>query len=432
MKREGEVLDIPQGNHRQPAYLPNTRMRGPFVALALALALPANAQTAMRFALDREAEGHVTVTAGTRYDPVRGHGWEDAARFSVKLPEGNYRVTLTLGGRAAAETTVKAEGRRLMLEAVRTPAGRSATRSFIVNLRTAALPAPPANAPGGVTVRLKPSEIGSATWDDKLTLEFLGTAPQVSRIAIEPADVPTLYLTGDSTVTDQRAEPAASWGQMLPRFLDDGIAVANHAESGETLKSFVTSLRLDKALSRMRPGDYLLIQFGHNDQKAQWPQTYADPAISFRTWLRAYIAEARRRGATPILVTSPERRNFDPAGRIVPSHGAYPDAVRAVAREDGVALIDLTPMTIAFYEALGPARAPLAFNDGGKDKTHHNNYGAYELARMVTSRLAAAGPQLARHVLPEARSYDPAHPLPPERFALPASGMRSDQRPEGN
>lgn len=432
MKREGEVLDVPQDHDRQPAYLPNTRMRRPILALALTLALPANAQTVMRFALDRAAEGYVTVVPDARYDPVRGYGWDDAARFSVRLPEGNYRVTLTLGGRTAAETTVKAEGRRLMLETVRTPAGKSVTRSFIVNVRTAALPEPPANAPGGVAVRLKPSEIGSVTWDDRLTLEFLGATRHISRIAIEPADVPTLYLTGDSTVTDQRAEPAASWGQMLPRFLDAGIAVANHAESGETLKSFLTSHRLDKALSRMRAGDFLLIQFGHNDQKVQWPQTYADPAITFRAYLRAYIAEARRRGATPILVTSPERRNFDAAGRIVPSHGDYPAAVRAVAREDGVALIDLTPMTVAFYEALGPARAPLAFNDGGKDKTHHNNYGAYALAQMVASRLAAAGPELAGHVLPAARTFDPAHPLPPETFALPASGIQSDKRPEGN
>lgn len=407
-------------------------MRLSIVLLAASLAAPAAAQTPTRFALDGQAAGHVTIAADSRYDPARGYGWEDAERFSVKLPEGNYRVTVVLGGRKASETTVKAESRRLMLEAVRTPARKTVTRSFVVNIRTAELESPPLNAPGGISVRLKPREAGSATWDDKLTLEFLGATRHVSRIAIEPADVPTLYLTGDSTVTDQRAEPAASWGQMFPRFLDDGIAVANHAESGETLKSFVTALRLDKALSRMRPGDFLLIQFGHNDQKAQWPQTYADPAITFRAWLRAYIAEARRRGATPILVTSPERRNFDAAGRIKPSHGDYPDAVRAVAREDGVALIDLTPMTIAFYEALGPVRAPLAFNDGGKDKTHHNNYGAYELARMIASQLQAAGPALAAHVLPEARRYDPARPLPPEQFALPASGLHSTQRPEGN
>ncbi|MCW4462916.1 rhamnogalacturonan acetylesterase [Sphingomonas sp. BT-65] len=406
-------------------------MRLLIAMLTLSLALPAAAQTA-RFAFDRAAQGHVMVAADTPYDAMRGYGWEDAQRFSVKLPEGNYRVTLVLGGKQPSETTVKAEARRLMLEAVRTPAGRTVTRSFVVNIRTPQLTPPPENAPGGTAVRLPDGEAATATWDDRLTLEFLGASQHVSRVAIEPADVPTLYLVGDSTVTDQRAEPAASWGQMLPRFLDDRVAVANHAKSGETLKSFLTGLRLDKALSHMRKGDVLLIQFGHNDQKAQWPQTYADPANTFPAYLRAYVAEARRRGATPVLVTSPERRNFDDAGRIKPSHGDYPEAVRRVAREDDVALIDLTPMTIAFYEALGPGRAPLAFNDGGKDKTHHNNYGAYELARMVASRLGAAAPDIAQHVVPEARSYDPARPLPPEQFALPASGLHSDRRPEGN
>ena len=390
-------------------------VRLPICLLALALAVPASAQTATRFSFQGEASDHVAVAPDTRYDSERGYGWEDSGRFSVRVPEGNYRVTLVLGGAAPSETTVRAEGRRLMLERVRTARGRAITGSFVVNVRTAELDELPPNAPGGLAVRLKPGEIGSATWDDKLTLEFGGAAPHVSRLAIEPASVPTLYLTGDSTVTDQRSGPGASWGQMLPRFLGAGIAVANHAESGETLKSFLAALRLDKVLSRMRPGDFLLIQFGHNDQKSQWPQTYADPALTFRAYLRAYIAEARRRGATPILVTSPERRNFDGAGRIKPSHGDYPDAVRAVAREDGVALIDLTPMSVAFYEALGPERAPLAFNG---DVTHHNEYGAYQLARMIASRLDAAGPGMARHVREDARAYDPGRAPEPEGFAL--------------
>ena len=381
----------------------------------------------------RENARHFTLGADRRaYNDARGHGWEDANRFSVKVPEGNYRVTLAFGGAEASDTTVKAEGRRLMVESLHTGKGETATRSFIVNVRTPALGAPPENAPGGAAVRLKPREIGSPTWDDRLTLEFLGSAPRVTAIAIEPIDVPTVYLLGDSTVTDQTAEPAASWGQMLPRFFAPTIAVANHAESGETLKSFLAELRLDKALSRMKPGDWVLIQFGHNDQKAQWPQTYAEAETTYRAYLRAYIAEVRRRGATPLLVTSPERRNFDSRGKITPSHGRYPDAVRAVAREEKVGLIDLTPMTIAFYEALGPQRAPLAFNDDGRDRTHHNNYGAYELARMIASRLFEADPKLAQHLLPEARDYDPANPSPPEAFRLPASTARSARRPDGD
>jgi lysophospholipase L1-like esterase len=325
---------------------------------------------------------------------------------------------------------VKAEARRLMIEQMPILAGRAVQRSFIVNVRTPALPPPPPNAPGGSAVRLSPNDLSGLNWDDRLSLEFLGTAPRSVEIA--PVDVPTIYLVGDSTVTDQDKEPAASWGQMLPRFLKAEIAVANHAKSGATLKSFLADLRLDKVLSRMKQGDWLLIQFGHNDQKKQWPQTYADSATTYRAYLRAYIAEARLRGATPILLTSPERRNFDSAGRIRPSHGAYPDAVRVVALEEGVPLIDLQAATIKFYEALGPQRSPLAFNDNGRDQTHHNNYGAYEIARMVAAGMAASDPRLAQHLLPEARRYDPARPSPPERFVLPASMARSTVRPEGN
>lgn len=357
----------------------------------------------------------------------------DQSHFAAQVPEGSYRVTLTFGGGPkATSTTVKAEARRLMLEEVRTAPGHTDTRSFIVNVRTPALAAPPKNAPGGTSVRLKGREIGSPTWDDKLSLEFLGPVSGVREVDIEPVDVPTVYLVGDSTVTDQQAEPAASWGQMLPRFFRADVAIANHAESGETLKSFITELRLAKALSRMKAGDWMIIQFGHNDEKKQWPQTYADPHSTYPAYLRAFIAEARLRGATPILVTPTERRNFDASGHIVPSHGDYPDAVRAVAREEKVGLIDLTRMTTTFYEALGPQRSPLAFNDGGKDKTHHDNYGAYEIARMVASSLVSADPRLAAHLLPEGRSYDPAKPDPPERFALPASAEHSEVRPDGS
>jgi len=304
-----------------------------------------------------------------------------------------------------------------VLEEVATRRRQSLARSFIVNVRTPELAPPPANAPGGAAVRLKSREQGSPTWDDRLTLEFTGRAPQVAAIDVEPVDLPTLYLAGDSTVTDQPEAPSASWGQMLPRFFAPRIAVANHAESGETLKSFVTELRLDKLLANLRSGDWVMIQFGHNDEKAQWPQTYVDAANTYRGWLRVYLAEVRRRGATPILVTSPERRNFDAAGHIVPSHGDYPRAVREVARDEGVALIDLTESSSRFYEALGPELAARAFADGGKDKTHHDEYGAYALARMVIEGLRACDPQtlagLGTYIADDAGHYDPSHPTPP-------------------
>jgi lysophospholipase L1-like esterase len=147
-----------------------------------------------------------------------------------------------------------------------------------------------------VRVLLNPREEGSYDWDDKLTLEFCGPAPAVRRLRVEPVTVPVVYLAGDSTVTDQRFEPGASWGQMLPRFFKPDVSVANHAESGETLKSFLFEHRLDKLLSRIKPGDWLLIQFGHNDQKIQWPQTYVEAATTYRDYLKAYIGEARGAG----------------------------------------------------------------------------------------------------------------------------------------
>lgn len=374
------------------------------------------------------------------YTAARGFGFEPGfaptaeARpflFSVAVPEGNYRVTVTFGGEAAGDTTVKAESRRLMLERVRTAPDAAVTRRFTVNVRNPTIPPPPRNAPGGTAVAINGREAGSFTWDDKLTLEFDGT-PRVRAIAVEPVSVPTIFLAGDSTVTDQRWEDGASWGQMLPRFFQPDVAVANHAESGETLKSFISGLRLAKLLSEMKAGDYLFIQFGHNDEKTAWPQTYVEAHTTYRAYLRAFIAEARLRQAVPVLVTSPQRRTFDAAGHIRNTHGDYPQAVRDVAAEEHVALIDLDRMSTAFYEALGPARAPLAFGDHGKEATHHNNYGAYELARCVAQGLRDARLPLADHLTADFTPFDPAHPDDPATFALPPSPLHSDLRPRGN
>jgi lysophospholipase L1-like esterase len=204
---------------------------------------------------------------------------------------------------------------------------------------------------------------------------------------------------------------------MLPRFFTPDISIANHAESGETLKSFVTESRFDKLLASLTRGDWVMIQFGHNDQKSEWPQTYLEAATTYRSWLRVYLAEIRRRGATPILVTSPERRNFDASGRIVNSHGDYPQAVRDVAREENVALLDLHDMSRRFYEALGPELAARAFADSGRDRTHHDEYGAYSLARMVVEGLRGCDPQLlaglAGHIAADAGHFDPASPPSP-------------------
>lgn len=337
------------------------------------------------------------------------------SHVSIPVAEGSYSVTLRLIGKKGATATILSEQRRLMVEGIRFRGSKPVERSFVVNVRTPGLGPLPDNATGGVTVRLKPRELGAANWDDRLSVEITGDAKIVALHA-EPVSVPVLYLAGDSTVTDQPVAPNASWGQKLPRFFDGTIAVSNHAESGETLKSFVTEQRLDKLLSTLKAGDWVMIQFGHNDQKAQWPQTYAEAASTYRSWLRTYVAEIRRRGATPILVTSPDRRNFDARGKITSTLGDYPDAMRAVAQEEKLALVDLNAMSRAFYEALGPAAAPSAFADEGRDKTHFNDYGAYQLARCIVEGLRGADPALsgglAAHLASDAGHFDPAHPEP--------------------
>lgn len=397
--------------------------------------MPSNA--ALFLMLAAAAGGQTIVLNRDSLQPYQAasHGVEPGGNaqgfaYSIALPEGRYRVTLRLGDRTrAGDTTVKAEARRLMLRSVRTRKGEEVERRFLVNVRTSALPQPPPTAPGGDRVRIDARDAQEFTWDDKLTLEFLGQ-PTVQSIRVEPVAAPTIFLAGDSTVTDQYAKPAASWGQMLPAMLDDRVVVANHAKSGETLKSFLTSLRFDKLLSAMRPGDWLFIQFGHNDQKQQWPQTWVAPDSTYPAYLRVYIAEARRRGAHPVLVTSPERRNFDAQGKIVDTLGDYAAAVRKVAAEKGVPLIDLNADSRTIYEALGPDVAPTAFNDGGKDKTHHNNYGAWLLASAVAQRIRDTIPALAPHVTADA--FAPEKPPTAAQVAIAPSLIHSDQRPAGN
>jgi lysophospholipase L1-like esterase len=354
------------------------------------------------------------------YDAAKGYGFESAApaRFSIRVPEGNWRVGVRVGrSKVPGRLDIFAEQRRHMGTVV-PDRRKSVESSFVVNVRTPSLGELPANATGGTQVRLKPREIGSLDWDDKLTIEITAARGALESITLEPADVPTLYLAGDSTVTDQPTAPDASWGQRLTAFFRADIAVANHAESGETLKSFVTEQRLDKLLSRLRAGDWVMIQFGHNDQKTQWPQTYADAATTYRAWLRTWLAEIRRRGATPLLVTPPERRNFDPAGLVVPTLADYADAMRAVAREERVALLDLNALSVRLYAALGPRLAPRAFADDGRDKTHFSEYGADQLARGLAEALRATDPGLTAgleaHLDATLPRFDPDHPELPK------------------
>jgi lysophospholipase L1-like esterase len=182
------------------------------------------------------------------------------------------------------------------------------------------------------------------------------------------------------------------------------VAVANHAQSGETMKSFANALRLDKMLSQMKPGDYLFMQFTHNDSKETWPQTYVEPETTFKAWLEVYIAEARLRGAIPVLVTAMDRGDRK-TGAPTHGHGGYPEAMREVAREEHVPLIDLYNMSIAFYEGAG-ADAPKILADG----THSTAYGGYEFAKCIVMGIKANKLPLADFMVNGFANFDPAHP----------------------
>ena len=294
------------------------------------------------------------------------------------------------------------------------------TRTFVVNTRHARL------ASGG-SVALKSREVGAAHWDNALTLEFGDRRPAVAAVTIAPApDATTVFLAGDSTVTDQTSEPYSSWGQMLPRFFGPDIAVANHAESGESLRSFVAERRLEKVFDLIKPGDYLFLQFAHNDQKL------GSDTAPYEALLRSVIADTRERGAVPVLVTSMQRRRFDSRGAVVNSLEGFPDAMRGVAKTEGVALVDLEPASRRFYEALGPEGSKRAFvhypaetfpgQEGElKDDTHFNAYGAYQLARAIVQGIRSAGLNLASRLAADAAPFDPARPDPPDTWSLAAS-----------
>ena len=356
--------------------------------------------------------------------------------FVIDLPAGVYQVDLTLGGaKEGSSTTVKAESRRLMLENIQTSKGGSIRITIMVDVRT-----PKIN--DNEQIRLKERELNYLNWDGKLTLEFNGEYPCVAAIEIKAANhFPVIFLAGNSTVTDQENEPWASWGQMFPRFLKPEIVVANYAESGETLLAFKREKRLQKLLSRMKNGDYLFIEFAHNDQKQGG--NHLDPFTTYKDELKYFIAEARRKGGKPVLVTSMHRRRFDESGHIINTLENYPEAMRQTAMEENVPLIDLNAMSKQFYEAMGPEKSKKAFvhypanSYPGQDKpladdTHFNPYGAYELAKCIVESIRQHIPELAKYLTDGLPSFNPSQPDDVNKFRWYESPSVNLLKPDGN
>jgi len=355
--------------------------------------------------------------------------------FSVKVPDGNYLVTLTLGDKKyAGVTAVRAESRRLIAQKIVTKKNEFKTITFTVNKRSPIID-------GKTSVKLKNDEANYLNWDEKLTLEFNGEAPAVKHIKVEPnPDAITVYLCGNSTVTDQNSEPWASWGQMIPRWFDSGVSFSNLAYSGLSTTSFLAQNRLLKILSTLKKGDYVMVEFGHNDEKDKAPGSGA--WYNFTYNLKRFIDEVRKKEAQIILVTPTARRLFKD-GKNVNTHGDYPAAMKAVAERENVPLIDLTAMTTALYEAYGeegckhflvhyPAGTYPGQEKPWADNTHFNTFGAYEVSKCIVMGMKELQLPLVSHLTPDWKNFFPGDPDDWQSFYWPLSPMVDLKKPDGN
>lgn len=367
------------------------------------------------------AAGYMQVKANTKYSDSQGYGfesgtvssvdrlWDDDLTtdfltakgdmvFSVALPQGNYEVTFILGdGENESETTVWAENRKLMLDRV-TLAGGVFSRQTVSLRRMETR-----SMDGSVTMSIKDREKDYRTWDKKLTFVISGKAPAVAGIEIKRNDnVTTLWLCGNSTVVDQIMAPWAGWGQMAPGFFKSSLAIANYAESGLTASGFYSMKRLAKILSEVKKGDFVTVQFAHNDQKNQ------NDVNNYETTLTKYANEIKAKGATPLFVTSTARQNeTDPKTAV----GGLPERMRALGKKLGVTVLDLNQHSITLGKALGGNKEKM-YMYTASDKTHFCEYGAYELARANIEEIKAKVPELAKHLRDDHEAFDSSKPDP--------------------
>ena len=209
-----------------------------------------------------------------------------------------------------------------------------------------------------------------------------------------------VYMIGDSTMANKEpwAAPETGWGQVFGQYFTDAVEIHNHAKNGRSTKSFRTEGLWAAVEKQLKPGDFVLIQFGHNDQKIQDSSRYAAPNTDYRNNLKRYVIETKAKGAYPILLTPVNRRKFDEKGVFVDQHGEYPDAVRSLAEEMQVPFIDMYELSLAKLNELGEeASADLFLNlapglyprypEGAADNTHFNNYGAHVMAKLAAEGL---------------------------------------------
>lgn len=222
-----------------------------------------------------------------------------------------------------------------------------------------------------------------------------------------------VYLAGDSTMAQKQADkrPETGWGEYLQSQFDDCcVKVENHAQNGRSTKSFIDEGRWQAIVEKLKKGDYVFIEFGHNDQKTEDPRRFADAETGYRNNLVRFIADVRARRAFPVLLTPVVRRRFDESGKFFDTHGKYPDAVRTVARELNVPLIDMHRKSESLLKKLGPEdskklflilaeRESANYPKGIEDNTHFSAFGAENMARLAAAGIREAKIKLAKYLV---------------------------------
>ncbi len=303
------------------------------------------------------------------------------------MEAGNYNVTVQIGGAAAAQTQIWTESSRGLLLPTTTAAGQTAEYAFAVNVRSMEGQPNHAGGPGGYP---------------GLDLFFIGpsaTPPLVSAIGYQVATAATapivLYMASDSTACDQTGGAFGGWGQMLPEFFDAPIAVSNYANSGASSSSFIGAYWPD-ITSRWKAGDYVIIQFGHNDKGV------ADATVQAN--LEKYVTQAKAANVTPILVSPPARVQFGTGTMDGSQSSLHAVSAMGAAAAEGVAYIDLTSLSTAWYNTLGSQAAALKYHANDSDATHTNLVGAEKLASLVANSIKTQNLPLAKYLRPEALS----------------------------
>ncbi|QKS45224.1 G-D-S-L family lipolytic protein [Paenibacillus cellulosilyticus] len=358
------------------------------------------------------ADGYTRVTAANKYTSALKYGFADSSKvtttdrgtsdpirsdfalvqdtsFNVDLPNGDYTVSIIAGDATdATDVAINVESTQKVQETAKT-AGQYLEMEFAI-----------------------------ALVDGQLNFNFSGTAAKINSIVItrqadrQPGEIPTVYIAGDSTVQtyDPYWEPQAGWGQMLSKFFNNDVSFNNQAIGGRSTKNFIAEGRLDDILRALKPGDYFLVQFGHNDATVSIPERYASPA-DYKNFLENYYVEgALQRGAIPILVTPMGRRDYNAdTGKFNVSFPEYVQAMKEAAADKGVSLVDLSALSIDYYNSIGYAATASvflytdpgiyqAFPAGSADNTHFQEYGAIQLARLLAGGIQELNLPLAQSV----------------------------------